>query len=64
MGEDKSRIRTEPHPQIWSITRNLTLNLDRDAGLSNMSQAKRKAQFGLEHILSFFRMKMIALYWA
>ncbi|NJL53576.1 MAG: ISAs1 family transposase [Hydrococcus sp. SU_1_0] len=25
LGEDKSRIRTEPLPQIWSIARNLTL---------------------------------------
>lgn len=57
MGEDKSRIRTEPLPQIWSIARNLTLNLYREAGFDNMAQAKRKSQFGLQHILSFFRMK-------
>ncbi|MEY2857385.1 MAG: hypothetical protein RLZZ74_1697 [Cyanobacteriota bacterium] len=57
LGEDKSRIRTTPLPQIWSIARNLTLNLYRDAGFNNMAQAKRKSQFGLEHILSLFRMK-------
>lgn len=57
LGEDKSRIRTEPLPQIWSIARNLTLNLYRDAGFNNMAQAKRKSQFGLKHILSLFRMK-------
>jgi predicted transposase YbfD/YdcC len=57
LGEDKSRIRTEPLPQIWSIARNLTLNLYREAGFSNMAQAKRKSQFGLKHILSLFRMK-------
>jgi predicted transposase YbfD/YdcC len=57
LGEDKSRIRTDPLPQIWSIARNLTLNLYRDAGFDNMAQAKRKSQFGLKHILSFFRMK-------
>ena len=57
LGEDRSRIRTEPLPQIWSIARNLTLNLYRDAGFNNMAQAKRKSQFGLKHILSLFRMK-------
>jgi predicted transposase YbfD/YdcC len=57
LGEDKSRIRTDPLPQIWSIARNLTLNLYRDGGFNNMAQAKRKSQFGLKHILSFFRMK-------
>lgn len=57
LGEDKSRIRTEPLPQIWSIARNLALNLYRDAGFNNMAQAKRKSQFGLKHILSLFRMK-------
>ncbi len=57
LGEDRSRIRTEPLAQIWSIARNLTLNLYRDAGFKNMAQAKRKSQFGLEHILSLFRMK-------
>lgn len=57
LGEDKSRIRTEPLPQIWSIARNLTLNLYREAGFNNMAQAKRKSQFSLHHILSLFRMK-------
>lgn len=56
-GEDKSRIRTIPLPQIWSIARNLALNLYRDAGFNNMAQAQRKSQFGLKHILSLFRMK-------
>ena len=57
LGEDKSRIRTEPLPQLWSIARNLALNLYRDAGFNNMAQAKRKSQFGLKHILFLFRMK-------
>ena len=57
LGEDRSRIRTEPLPQIWSIARNLTLNLYREAGFNNMAQAKRKSQFNLQHILSLFRMK-------
>ena len=57
LGEDKSRIRTEPLPQIWSVARNLALNLYREAGFNNMAQAKRKSQFGISHILSLFRMK-------
>jgi predicted transposase YbfD/YdcC len=56
-GEDKSRIRTKPLPQILAIARNLALNLYRDAGFSNMAQAQRKCQFSLEHITSLFRMK-------
>ena len=56
-GEDKSRIRTKPLPQIMAIARNLALNLYRDAGLKNMAQAERKCKYGLEHILAIFRMK-------
>ncbi len=56
-GEDKSRIRTKPLPQIMAIARNLALNLYRDAGFNNMAQAERKFKYGLEHILAIFRMK-------
>ncbi len=56
-GEDKSRIRTKPLPQIMAIARNLALNLYRDAGFNNMAQAQRKCRFGLEQILRLFRMK-------
>lgn len=56
-GEDKSRIRTTPLPQILALARNLAINLYRDAGFLNMAQAQRKCQFGLEQILSLFRMK-------
>ncbi len=56
-GEDKSRIRTNPLPQILAIARNLALNLYRDAGFDNMAQAQRKCQFSLKHIASLFRMK-------
>ncbi len=56
-GEDKSRIRTTPLPQIMAIARNLALNLYRDAGFSNMAQAERKCKYGLERILEIFRMK-------
>lgn len=43
-GEDKSRIRTKPLPQIMAIARNLALNLYRDAGFKNMAQAERKCK--------------------
>ena len=56
-GEDKSRIRTKPLPQIMAIARNLALNLYREVGFNNMAQAERKCRFGLEQILSIFRMK-------
>lgn len=56
-GEDKSRIRTKPLPQILATARNLALNLYRDAGFDNMAQAQRKCQFSLRHIASLFRMK-------
>ena len=63
-GEDKSRIRTTPLPQVLAIAklaegiaRNLAINLYRDAGFSNMAQAQRKCSYSLKHILSLFRMK-------
>lgn len=56
-GEDKSRIRTFPLPQILASARNLAINLYRNAGFSNMAQAQRKCQFDLDHLLSVFRMK-------
>ena len=56
-GEDKSRIRTKPLPQILAIARNLALNLYRNSGFDNMAQAQRKCQFSLKQIASLFRMK-------
>lgn len=56
-GEDRSRIRTTPLPQILAIARNLAINLYRNAGFENMAQAQRMCCFGLEQILSLFRMK-------
>ena len=56
-GEDKSRIRTTPLPQVLAIARNLAINLYRDAGFSNMAQAQRKCGYSFEQILSLFRMK-------
>ena len=56
-GEDKSRIRTQPLPQILALARNLALNLYRNSGFDNMAQAQRKCQFSLKQIASLFRMK-------
>ena len=56
-GEDKSRIRTKPLPQIMAIARNLALNLYREAGFNNMAQAERKCKYGLDRILDIFSMK-------
>ena len=40
-----------------AIARNLAINLDRQAGFSNMAQAQRKCRFSLEYVTSLFRMK-------
>lgn len=42
-GEDASRIRTSPLVQIWTIVRNLALNLERASGFDKMAQAQRLA---------------------
>lgn len=41
-GEDRSRIRIIPVPQIMASARNLAINLYRDASFSNMAQASAK----------------------
>lgn len=56
-GEDASRIRVMPLPNIFASARNLALNLYRDHGFSNMAQAQRKAGQGLELLKALFRMK-------
>ncbi|MBD2520480.1 ISAs1 family transposase [Nostoc sp. FACHB-973] len=56
-GEDASRIRTNPLPQIFTIARNFTLNLYRDQMFSNMAQAQRLCSFGLDTVKQLFRMK-------
>jgi predicted transposase YbfD/YdcC len=56
-GEDHSRTRTGVLPNILAIARNLAINLYRDAGFTNMAQAKRLCSYGLKHILTLFRMK-------
>jgi predicted transposase YbfD/YdcC len=56
-GEDRFRTRTGVLPNTWAITRDLAINLYRDAGFPNMAQAKRLCSYGLKHILALFRMK-------
>jgi predicted transposase YbfD/YdcC len=56
-GEDKSRIRVLPLPQLWTLARNFALNLYREQGLSNMAQAQRRSSFGLSTLAQLFRMK-------
>jgi len=56
-GEDASRIRVQPLPNIFALARNLALNLYRDHGFDNMAQAQRKAGQGLNLLKSLFRMK-------
>ncbi|MEL7354647.1 MAG: ISAs1 family transposase, partial [Cyanobacteria bacterium J06560_5] len=56
-GEDASRIRVQPLPNIFALARNLALNLYRDHGFDNMAQAQRKAGHGLRLLKSLFRMK-------
>jgi hypothetical protein len=38
-------------------TRNLAINLDREAGFTNMAKAQRHCGYGLRNILALFRMK-------
>lgn len=56
-GEDASRIRTTPLPQIFAIARNFTLNLYRSNMFENMAQAQRLCSFGLDTLKQLFRMK-------
>ncbi|NEO02881.1 MAG: transposase [Moorea sp. SIO3I7] len=56
-GEDKSRIRTNPLPKIFTVARNFTLNLYRDQMFNNMAQAQRLCSFGLDTLKQLFRMK-------
>ena len=56
-GEDASRIRVYPLPNMMALARNFALNLYRDGGFKNMAQAQRRAGQGLELLKSLFRMK-------
>ncbi len=56
-GEDASRIRTTPLPQIFALARNFALNLYRNNMFENMAQAQRLCSFGLDTLKQLFRMK-------
>ena len=56
-GEDRSRIRMHNLPHIFTVARNLALNLYRSNGFTNMAQAQRQCQFGLDLLKHIFRMK-------
>ncbi|NEQ10735.1 MAG: hypothetical protein F6K63_35460 [Moorea sp. SIO1G6] len=55
--EDASRIRMHQLPQIFAVARNFALNIYRSNGFSNMAQAQRYCQFGLDTLKRIFRMK-------
>ncbi len=57
LGEDASRIRVLPLPNIFASARNLALNLYREHGFTNMAQAQRMAGHGLDLLKTLFRMK-------
>jgi predicted transposase YbfD/YdcC len=56
-GEDDSRIRAHPLPNLFALARNFALNLYREQGFTNMAQAQRKSGFGLQLLKVLFRMK-------
>ncbi|PSN18915.1 hypothetical protein C7271_10045 [filamentous cyanobacterium CCP5] len=56
-GEDASRIRMHPLPQIFAVARNFALNLYRSNAFDNMAQAERRCKYGLETLKRIFRMK-------
>jgi len=56
-GEDASRIRQHQLPQIFAVARNFALNLYRSNEFSNMAQAQRLYQLGLDTLKTLFRMK-------
>lgn len=56
-GEDASRIRMHQLPQNFAVARNFALNVFRDNGFTNMAQAQRYCQFGLDALKQLFRMK-------
>lgn len=56
-GEDRSRIRTLPLVQVWSVARSFALNLYRSLLMENRAQAQRRCMFGLSVLKILFRMK-------
>jgi predicted transposase YbfD/YdcC len=56
-GEDASRIRMQPLPQLFAVARNFALNLYRLNEFTNMAQAQRFCKYGLDTLKRIFRMK-------
>jgi hypothetical protein len=56
-GEDASRIRVHPLPNLFALARNFALNLYREYGFNNMAQSQRKSSFGIQLLKVLFRMK-------
>jgi len=56
-GEDASRIRMHQRSQIFAVARDFAVNLYRSNTFSNMAQAERLCQFGLDTLKTLFRMK-------
>lgn len=56
-GEDASRIRVHPLPNIFAVARNNALNLYRDHGFNNMAQAQRRSAFGLDFLKTLFKLE-------
>jgi predicted transposase YbfD/YdcC len=56
-GEDNSRIRVHPLPNLFALARNFALNLYREHSFNNMAQAQRKSGFGIQFLKILFRMK-------
>jgi predicted transposase YbfD/YdcC len=56
-GEDNSRIRVHPLPNLFALARNFALNLYREHSFNNMAQAQRKSGFGIQFLKVLFRMK-------
>jgi hypothetical protein len=56
-GEDASRIRMQPLPQVFAVARNFALNLYRSNNFDNMAQAERCCKYGLDTLKRVFRMK-------
>jgi hypothetical protein len=60
-GEDASRIRVQPLPNLFALARNLALNLYRKHDFENMAQAQHRAGQGLKLLQSLFRLNNSAL---
>lgn len=56
-GEDASRIRVQQLPHVFAVARNFAINLYRSNDFTNMAQAKRRCQAGLDTLKRLFRMK-------